>query len=241
VSPDHAKRAQSSPKFSSEPLQAGERPEERLRLESVVRSADARLAIARTQHDRLKGLVETRAVSRAEFENVERNFLLAREDLKTAIQIAEMGTTARPEYIEVRQTEIRGLEGGILEAKLQVADSTLKAPFDGVVARCSVDKNQSTSPRQPIDQIRAVVELSVDVDVPEALLAPNLRNADLEGTTAEFSSAPGKQSPVKLGELAQVADPVTQTFRARFTLTTTREIKLLPGMSATVWLKYRPR
>src|SRR5262249_29831517 len=56
---------------------------------------------------------------------------------------------------------------------------------------------------------------------------------------AEFSGAPGLQFPVEIREIAQRADPATQTFRVRTAMKTPAEVNLLPGMSATVALTYR--
>lgn len=220
-------------------LEAGQRPEERLRLEADLRAAEARLASAQAQFDRFSSLRNTGAVSKADLDRVEADFRVAQEDRQTAVQLLEIGTTARPEYIEAQKAEIRALEGRLREAALQVQDAVLKAPFDGVVARRFVDANQSINIRQPIVTFQSFDELSVDVDVPESLMATDLRTADIEGTTAEFAAMPGRLFPVSLGEIAQVADPVTQTFRARFSLKMPPGVSLLPGMSATVRLRYK--
>ncbi len=219
-------------------LKSGERPEERLRLEANLRAADAQLASAQAQFDRFSSLRNTGAVSKADLDRVEAEFRVAKENRETALQLLEIGTIARPEYIESQEAEIRGLEGRVAEAALQVRDAVLVAPFDGVVARRFVDANQSISVRQPIVTFQTFDELSVDVDVPESLMATDLRTADIEGTTAEFAAMPGQLFPVSLGEISQVADPVTQTFRARFSLKLPQGVSLLPGMSATVRLRY---
>lgn len=219
-------------------LKAGVRPEERLRLESDLRAAEARLVSAKAQYERFSGLLASNAVARADFDRVEAEYRVAREDRQTALQLLEMGTSARSEYIEATEAEIRGLEGRVREATLQVEDTTLRAPFAGVVARRFVDANQSITVRQPIVQLQTAGELSVDVDVPERLMAKDLRTADLSATTAEFVAIPGRQFPVRIGEIAQVADPVTQTFRVRFVLTKPPGVNLLPGMSSIVRLRY---
>jgi RND family efflux transporter MFP subunit len=56
---------------------------------------------------------------------------------------------------------------------------------------------------------------------------------------AEFSGAPGLQFPVHIKEVAQRADPVTQTFRIRVAMKAPDQVTLLPGMTATVTLIYR--
>jgi RND family efflux transporter MFP subunit len=56
---------------------------------------------------------------------------------------------------------------------------------------------------------------------------------------AELSGAPGVQFPVQLREIAQVADPTTQTFKVRVAMKAPPEIRTLPGMTATVTVTYR--
>jgi multidrug efflux system membrane fusion protein len=221
-------------------MKQGERPEERARLEGALRAAEARLVSAQAQYDRFATLVESRAVSRAEFDRVEAEFRVAKEDRKSAQQLLEIGTNARPEDIEAKEAQIRGLESRVAESKVQLADTSLVAPFDGVVAQRFVEVNQSVNVRQPIVRLQSVEELSVDVDVPESLMATNIREAKLGEATAEFTAVPGRLFPVTIEEVAQVADPVTQTFRVRFSLKAAPGVNLLPGMSAIVRLRHAP-
>jgi multidrug efflux system membrane fusion protein len=60
-----------------------------------------------------------------------------------------------------------------------------------------------------------------------------------ERMIAEISSAPGRQYPVHIQEVAQVADPTTQTFPVRFAMEAPSGVTILPGMTATVTVSYR--
>ena len=57
--------------------------------------------------------------------------------------------------------------------------------------------------------------------------------------TAELSAAPGIEFPVRIREVAQVADPVTQTFNIRVAMEAPPDIRVLPGMTASVTVAYR--
>jgi RND family efflux transporter MFP subunit len=70
-------------------------------------------------------------------------------------------------------------------------------------------------------------------------MSADLRSADIEQLVAEFSGAPGLQFPVHITEIAQRADPVTQTFRVRVAMKAPPDVNLLPGMTATVTVTYR--
>ena len=69
--------------------------------------------------------------------------------------------------------------------------------------------------KQPVVQFQDVDEIDIAVDVPETVMAADIRSADIVQMIAEFSAAPGLQFPVRDPEVAQVADPTTQTFRVR--------------------------
>jgi RND family efflux transporter MFP subunit len=221
-----------------EALRAGERPEQQRRLDAQVRAAEATLANARTMLDRDRRLLSQRAVSREDAERSRKAFHVAQEELKAAREAREKGTVAREEDIAAKQAEVRGLEGRVVEANLQLEDSTLRAPYDGVIAKRFVEQKQNVKAKQPIVRFQDVEEIDVAVDVPETTMA-SIRTADILRLEAEFSGAPGVQFPVHVKEVAKQADPVTQTFRVRVGMKAPEDPRLLPGMTATVTLGYR--
>jgi RND family efflux transporter MFP subunit len=221
-------------------LRSGERPEQRLRLEAQVRAAEAKLANARTEYNRDERLLRARAVSRADFELSQTAYRVAREEYDAARQLLEKGTIAREEDIEAKEADVRGLEGRVVEANLQLQDSTLLAPYDGVIAQRFVEPNQTVRAKDPVVKFQDVDEIEVAVDVPETVMAADLRTADVVQMLAEFSGAPGLQFPVHIIEIAQRADPTTQTFRVRAAMKAPPAgVNLLPGMTATVTVTYR--
>jgi len=219
--------------------QAGARPEERLRLESQVRSAEATMANARTDLTRANQLLRTRTISRLEFDRAETDYRVARENFEAARQTLEQSAIAREEDIQAREADVRGLEAQVVEANLQLADSTLRAPYDGVIAQRFVEQGQNIRAQQPIVQFQDAQEIDIAIDIPETVMAADLRAADILQLVAEFSAAPGIQFPVHIKEIAQRADPVTQTFTIRAAMKAPEGINLLPGMTASVSLTYR--
>jgi RND family efflux transporter MFP subunit len=219
-------------------LRAGERPEERLRREAQVRAAEAKLANARAEADRDRRLLAARAVSREVAERSATALDVAREDYAAARQVLEKGTIAREEDIQAKEAAVRGLEGRVVEAQIQLADCTLRAPYDGVIAQRFVELKQNVKAKAPVVKFQDVDEIEVAVDVPETVMA-NIRSADIVQTLAELSGAPGLQFPVHIKEVAQRADPTTQTFQVRVAMKTPKDVNVLPGMSATVALTYR--
>jgi RND family efflux transporter MFP subunit len=220
-------------------LQAGDRPEQQRRLDAQVRAAEAKLANARSENERNRRLFQQRAIAREEAERSETNFRLAQEELTAAREAREKGTVARDEDVAAKEAEIRGLEARVVEANIQLQDSTLRAPYDGKIAQRFVEQNQNITAKQPVVKFQNVDEIEVAVDVPETVMAADLRSADIVELLAEFSGAPGVRFPVHIEEMAQRADPVTQTFRVRVAMKAPSDVNLLPGMTATVTLTYR--
>lgn len=217
---------------------AGARPEERQRLEAQARGAEAQLENARTEFVRSERLLRTGAISRADHDRTATTYRVAQENFESARQLLAQGTTGRAEDIQAREAAVRGLEGQLVEATIQLEDTTLRAPYDGVIAQRFVQEGQTVRANEPVVKFQDVDEIEIVVDVPEAFMANELRFADIERTVAEFSAAPGREFPAVIKEVAQRADPATQTFAIRAGIQAPADVNLLPGMTATVAFTY---
>jgi RND family efflux transporter MFP subunit len=220
-------------------LKAGERPEERLRREAQVRAAEARLANARAVAERSKSLLPRGAASRQQVDADEAAYRVAEEDLQSARQLLEQGVIGREEDIQASEAEVRGLEGRVVEANIQLRDTTLRAPYAGVIAQRFVEEGQNVQAKAPIVRLQDANEIEIVVDVPETVMAADIQSADILQMVAELSGAPGLQFPVRIREIAQVADPTTQTFKVRAAMQALEGVRVLPGMTATVTVTYR--
>ena len=217
-------------------LRAGERPEERLRREAQVRAAEARLANARIEFERFGRMIQLKAIPRTDYDRAATAYRVAQEDYNAALQILQQSSVARPEDIEAQAAQVRVLESRLGEANVDLKDSTLRAPFSGVIARRFVEQGQNLRAKEPVVQFQDGDEVDIVVDVPESVMIADVRPAKNAQVTATFSSAPGRQFPVRIKEMAQAADPVTQTFQVRVTMKSPPDLNVLPGMTATVTL-----
>jgi membrane fusion protein, multidrug efflux system len=221
--------------------QAGERPEEQFRRETQVRGAEAKLNNARTEYHRLAQVSQSNpnAIARVDYDRAKTNYQLAQEEYLATVQLLEKGTIGREEDIAAQEANVRGLEARVVEAKIQLEDTTLRAPFDGVIARRFVEQNQNVRAKEPVVKFQDVDEISIAVDVPESVMAADLQLSEIVQIFAEFSAAPGLQFPVRISEMARTADPITQTFLVRVAMKVPPNLNLLPGMSASVTMSYR--
>jgi multidrug efflux pump subunit AcrA (membrane-fusion protein) len=220
-------------------LRVGARPEEQ-RLEAQVRAARAKLENSQIELDRNTRLQKTGGASQRDVDRATKAYRVAQEDYRSAKELLERTTVVWVEDVEAREAEVRALEARVVEANLHLSDATLRAPYDGVIAQRFVEQNQNVKAKEPIVRFQDVDEVEVAVDVPETVMAADLRSSDILQMVAEVSGAPGLQFPVRITEVAQAADPVTQTFRVRAALKTPPAgVNLLPGMTATVTMTYR--
>jgi RND family efflux transporter MFP subunit len=122
------------------------------------------------------------------------------------------------------------------QAKKNLQDTILRAPFDGVVAARLVDNHVQVQARQPVLLVEAAEELEVVVDLPERVVASvHGVSRDRPLGEAVFAALPERRFPVMLSEVATRADPATQTFRVTMTLDRPRDVNVLPGMTVTVY------
>jgi len=184
-------------------------------------AAQSSLTNAKTESERFGRLVDTNAVSRSDYDSA-----------LTAYRAAQ-------ENYNAQDAAIRGLEGRVTEAKLQLGDSTLRAPFDGVVAQRLTDVGQNVVPNNPVVRFQNINDIDIVVDVPEGFIASDLRLSASRQAVAELSVAPGRQFPVHVKEIAQIADPKTQIFAVRFAMKAPPGITALPGMTANVTMTTR--
>ena len=126
----------------------------------------------------------------------------------------------------------------VAKARLEAAvnalkDTTLRAPFDGVVAKRYVENFQKVRAKEPIVLLQDIRTIEVVINVPELVMAA-LKEGGTQKVTARFEAIPGKEFPLTLKEFSTQADPATRTYEVVFTMKQPKEALILPGMTATV-------
>lgn len=123
-----------------------------------------------------------------------------------------------------------------------MADTQLKALFDGVIARKLVTDFRNVQAREPVLLLQDDSGFEVVVDVPEGDLARRQREdvKDRKAWSAkakpmvELSSLPGKQFPAVLKEFSTSADASTRTYRVTLSMERPEGVSILSGMTAKV-------
>ncbi len=124
------------------------------------------------------------------------------------------------------------------EKQLELAQNQLNycrlvADTDGTITSLSAESGQVVTLGTPVCSLAQLGELEAVIDIPENHWP---KQKDLS-TVTTFWSLPGVQCQSRLREISPTADPLTRTYRARFTLIDPpADIKL--GMTVTVALDH---
>ena len=217
-----------------EALQNGARDEEIAALEAAVTAAQAQATQAKDQVERTRKLADRGVVAQAQLEQSEAAASVASAQLDAAredLALARAG--ARIEEIAAAEAALRGLDSQVRRAQDNLDDATLRAPFDGVVARRDIENFSNIQAGQSIVLLQALntVDLGFDVPGPDVLIWSGSEDAD---AVVELDARPGVQIPSKLVEFSSQADRGTQTYRARVSIEVPKGAQVLPGMVGSV-------
>ncbi len=119
------------------------------------------------------------------------------------------------------------------DAENALQDTTLLAPFDGVIAKRYVENFEKVQEKQPIAYLQLIDKLEILIDVPELSMA-KFKDSEGIAVIAEFDAAAGSQYPLMIKEYSTDADPATQTYQVVLTMEQPEEVNILPGMTAKV-------
>ena len=141
---------------------------------------------------------------------------------------------SQDEYSSARASRDKA-RAALDSAKKALDDTVLKARFSGVVSDTYADNFDTVAAGTPILKLQDLTAFDLAVSVPESYVLS--ASADVRSRytfTASFDSLPGRTFPVAVKDAARIADPVTQTYRATFTLEAPEGLVILPGMTCTV-------
>lgn len=210
-------------------MQIGARPEEIEQLRAAVQKAEATLRLATNDLARARPLVESRTISRAEYDQYVEAQAQAEAGLRHAseeLRIGERG--ARPEDIEAKEAEIRSLEAAATAAKNQWVYSYLRAPFDGNVVAKYVENFENVQAKQPIVRLLDASRIEMVVSVPESAISLVPFVTDV---TCVFDAFPNVKVPAEVKEIGTEASRTTRTYPVNLIMDQPRDVRILPGMA----------
>ncbi len=213
-------------------MEAGARPEAIEQMRAAVAEAEATHEEAAADFERQDELLKQEATTQQDYDRA-----VARRDrtaaqLKTAEEALNIGLSgARQEDIDAQNSEILALESSVANARNQLDDAVLTAPFDGEVAARYVDNFQTVQAKQPIVRLLDVSRIEVTVQIPESIIAlvPQVRQV-----SCRFDAFPGREFIGRVTKIGSEASLTTRTYPVTVELDQPEDVRILPGMAVTV-------
>lgn len=162
-----------------------------------VRQAQAQLELATATHTRYRALLDGRAVSRQEYENVAAQETMAREALAQA-----EGGVARAEGA------VAQAGSAVAEARTWLAFTTITAPVAGRVTAKRIEPGSMAVPGMPLITVEQEGRYRLELPVDGGLSATVVKGAPLAVTV----EAAGLETTVPVTDVVPAADPVSRTF-----------------------------
>ena len=147
------------------------------------------------------------------------------------------------EELSQAEAQLQLSEAQLALAKRALEDTVLLAPFDGTVAEVPATELDMVTPATKVVLVHDLSKIKIDVVFPEtmAIAAKKIKAAGGKDvcTVAHvyFDSAPGRLFPVKFVEYVSNADSKTQTYIGTYQMDAPDDLMILPGMSATLFIK----
>jgi len=220
-------------------MQTGARKEDIVKLESEVQRTAAELKRADNDYERYRKALETNAVSKSDVDRMYQMKARAAALLATAQENLKIGQVgARQEDIDAQEAKIRTLGASRDAASDELEYTYLKAPFAGRIARTYVENFQDVKAKERVLSLQDVSRVEIVVDIPESVAAIADQNR-VERYVAVFDSLAGREFEVAFQEVEIEADSRTQTYAATFVMDAPSDVRILPGMSATVRIELK--
>lgn len=126
-----------------------------------VAQAKAAFDYAQKTYDRMKTLLDQEAISQATFDQVEAQYIAAKETYNMAVE------GARSEDVAAADSQVAQAQGAIAEVNSYLEDAQIKAPADGTITSVNVNQGELISTGMPLATLTTNEEPWIEVNVKE--------------------------------------------------------------------------
>lgn len=210
-----AEREAEAARALAEKARAGARKQE-------LEQAKAAYEQAEDEYRRMKILYERRSLAPNDFKKIETQWRVARQRYEEALE------GARREDREAAEAKAKQAEANAQLSRKRLADTELRAPLAGVVARRLADTGEMVSAGMPVVVLMRLDPARVRVGVPEAEIGkvkPGLV------ARVRIPSLGGREFAGRVELVGYAAEPQSRTFPVRL-LVPNRALELRAGMIA---------
>lgn len=148
-------------------------------------------------------------------------------NLKRAEELLQKDFISRAEYdrifaaVEMSQSRVE-------VAQKAVEDSTIEAPFDGVITEKFVENYEAVRSKQVIARILDISDIEMVIQIPEFLIN---RIRYVKTVAVIFDTFPDVPFEARIKEIGREASTNTRTFPVTLIMPQNKEYKILPGMA----------
>ena len=215
-------------------LKSGARVEDVAALEASVDAVAAEVEAARDQLERSEQLFKRQVVSKAKVDQDKTALRVTEANLEAKRQeLAKNTACARAEDLAAQEAVIKGLRSNLQSLEDNLADATLRAPFDGIIATRAVDNFANVQAKSPIVRLQALTTPNLTFDIPAADVPPFAKAEKLD-LSVVLDSLPGTTFEAQRSEFSTQADQATQTYRGRVSIQNPKNEPILPGMTGVL-------
>ncbi|QAT43958.1 HlyD family secretion protein [Aminipila luticellarii] len=126
-----------------------------------IAQAKAAFDYAQKTYNRMKTLLDQEAISQAAFDQVEAQYIAAKETYNMAVE------GARSEDVAAADSQVAQANGAIAEVNSYLEDSQIKAPADGTITAVNVEQGELISTGMPLATLTTQDEPWIEVNVKE--------------------------------------------------------------------------
>lgn len=214
-----------------EKTERGSRPEEIRIAEAALDEARAGLLEAENHYLRVKGLFESKAMSRSEYDTAKRGVDMARARVHAAedqLELARQGP--RAEDRDSARAALEQARAALALSRDRLRKSRLTAPHDGVAAFRDVEEGELIVPGSPLTRVVDADRMRVRIAVSEN----HIRHLGSQRAfDVELDAIPGKAFQAVLSFLSPAADPLTRSYPVEMTIEPP-DPRMADGMTARV-------
>lgn len=160
------------------------------------------------------------------------NYEKAKADFARAEQLIVSGTISQSDY-DTLKSQFTSAKTKLANAKNNLAYTTLKASFTGIVSRTHVEQFEEVQAKQAIATLQNIQHINLKVNVPESIMIRVSKEAPKQ-VFAEFAAIKDKRFPLEFFEVSTQADEATKTYEVTFSMLPPDGYNILPGMTAKV-------
>ncbi|MUH00466.1 efflux RND transporter periplasmic adaptor subunit [Scytonema sp. UIC 10036] len=169
-----------------EELKAGPRIEKIAAARAQVKQLEELLKLDEIKRSRRQDLYTQGAISREQYDEVAFNANALTQRLAVArSELDELLAGTRKEQIAAQQAAVKQLDASIAEVKVNIAKSTIKAPYSGIIAARRLDEGTVVNASQSVLRLVENANPEVEIGVP-VQLTPQIQ--------------PGSQQKVQVGQ-----------------------------------------